>query len=135
MSRAFFDTNILVYAFADDSRSALAKELLQTGGIITVQSLNELANVLRRKHLLDWPNVRSHLQAVRMQCHGLVILDETIHDHGLTIAQRHNLSIYDSMILAAALAAECDTLYSEDMQHGLLIDERLRIVNPFAVSA
>jgi predicted nucleic acid-binding protein len=54
-----------------------------------------------------------------------------VHESGLTLAERYNLSVYDAMIAASALAAECETLWSEDMQHGMVIDSRLRIVNPF----
>ncbi|MDB5654248.1 MAG: hypothetical protein JWQ94_1861 [Tardiphaga sp.] len=55
-----------------------------------------------------------------------------IHQSGLRLAERYGFSIYDSFIVAAALAADCDTLWSEDMQHGMLIDARLRIANPFS---
>ena len=55
-----------------------------------------------------------------------------LHDRGLELADRWELSVYDSMIVAAALHAGCDTLYSEDMRHGLVIDGRLTITNPFA---
>lgn len=55
-----------------------------------------------------------------------------IHESGLRLAERHGFSIYDSFIVAAALAADCDTLWSEDMQDGMLVEGRLRIVNPFA---
>jgi predicted nucleic acid-binding protein len=54
-----------------------------------------------------------------------------IHETGLTLAGRYGLSIHDAMIAAAAIHAGCDTLWSEDMQHGMAIDEGLRIVNPF----
>jgi len=55
-----------------------------------------------------------------------------VHETGLALAERHMLSIYDAMIAAAALHAHCDTLWSEDMQDGMVIEERLRVVNPFA---
>ncbi len=54
-----------------------------------------------------------------------------IHDTGLALAERYGLSIYDAMIAASALHAECDTLWSEDMHDGMVIQERLRITNPF----
>ena len=57
-----------------------------------------------------------------------------IHETGLTLAERYGFSIYDAMIAAAAIHAGCDTLWSEDMQHGMAIDEGLRIVNPFRVA-
>ena len=51
---------------------------------------------------------------------------------GLALAERYGLSIYDSMIAASALEAGCDTLWSEDMQDGMVLDGQVRIVNPFA---
>ena len=56
------------------------------------------------------------------------------HETGLTLAERYNLSIYDAMIAASALHSGCDTLWSEDMQHDMALDEGLHIVNPFRVA-
>jgi predicted nucleic acid-binding protein len=53
------------------------------------------------------------------------------HEAGLALAERYGLSTYDAMIAAAALQVDCDTLWSEDMQQGMVLDDRLRIVNPF----
>ena len=63
---------------------------------------------------------------------SVMSIDMATHERGLEIAKKYGFSIYDSMIVATALQGECDTLYSEDMQDGLLIEGRLRIVNPFA---
>ncbi len=56
------------------------------------------------------------------------------HETGLALAERYSLSIYDAMIAASAFHADCDTLWSEDMQHGMVLDDRLRIANPFLVA-
>ena len=94
--------------------------------------MNELANVLRKKLKWEWPRIREAIETVTDRCSTLVILDLDLHHLGLRLAERYRLSVYDAMIAAAALTAECDTLYSEDMHDGLLIDGRVRIVNPFA---
>jgi predicted nucleic acid-binding protein len=57
-----------------------------------------------------------------------------IHETGLRLAERYGFSTYDAMIAASALHAGCDTLWSEDMQHGMALNEGLRIVNPFLVT-
>lgn len=129
---AFFDSNILVYAFGNEPRTATSYELLQQGGAVSTQSLNELANVLRKKLKWEWPRIREAIETVTDRCSTLVILDLDLHHLGLRLAERYRLSVYDAMIAAAALTAECDTLYSEDMHDGLVIDGRVRIVNPFA---
>jgi predicted nucleic acid-binding protein len=132
VTRVFLDTNILVYALDEDSRSGIASRLLEDGGAISVQSLNELANVLRRKRLWTWDQVARAIEAVTFRCPAIVALTPDLHRLGLRLAEQYSLSIYDAMIAAAALAAGCDKLYSEDMHDGLTVDGRLRIVNPFA---
>jgi len=95
-----------------------------------VQVLNELANVALRKLSMPWPEINEVLSLVRSVCPVEPLTVET-HDGGRRVAERYQLSVYDSMIVAAALIAGCNTLYSEDMQDGLLIDKQLHILNPF----
>lgn len=74
------------------------------------------------------------LALIRSVCSVVPLTIET-HDRGRGIAERYGMSVYDAMIAAAALLGECKILYSEDMQDGLLIDQQLRICNPFTVQA
>lgn len=131
MNGAFFDTNILVYALGVDDKAIRAQSLLADGGIISVQSLNEFATVTRRKLRYEWPAIHDALAALRVLCPHIVPLTDAIHRDGLRIAERYRLSIYDSMIAAAALSAGCDRLWSEDLHHGLVIDGRMEVCNPF----
>ena len=127
----FFDSNILLYvAGSDAAKAAQAATLIAEGGTISIQVLNEITNVARRKMLLSWNEVHPMLDAFRGLL-DVVPLTIEIHESGLSIAERYKLSTYDAMIVAAAVDAGCTTLWSEDMQHGLLIDERVRIRNPF----
>ena len=129
--RAFLDTNILVYAsLIGDPKAAMGKALRDKGGIISVQVLNELANVLIRKAKWPWNDVRESLTLTRSLLE-VVPLTEIIHETGLRLAERYRLSIYDAMIVAAALESGCDVLWSEDMQSGMVVESRLRIRNPF----
>lgn len=132
MSRAFFDSNVLLYGYAfADPRSTRAQAILEKGGAISVQCLNEFASVARRKLDMRFDHIGEALSIVTALCHPVVPIDIDLHRLGIMIANEKRLSVYDGMIVAAALTADCDTLYSEDMQHGLVIDGRLRIVNPF----
>lgn len=127
----FFDTNIVLYLLsADDVKADRAEKLLSQGGHISVQVLNEFASIATRKLKMTHAEVQEVLIPVRAICHVNPLTEET-HDLGLRIAERYQVSIYDAMILASALAAGCRTLFSEDMQDGQLIDRRLRICNPF----
>jgi predicted nucleic acid-binding protein len=131
MPVSFFDTNILVYlASGDASKADRAEATIAGGGSISVQVLNELANVSRRKMQMSWDDTHAFLNMLRglLTVHPLTI---GTHETGLRLAERYSLSTYDSMIAASALHAGCDTLWSEDMQHGMKLDEGLRIANPF----
>lgn len=127
----FVDTNVLVYLIASDAAKADSAERLLAGRIvISVQVLNEFANVARRKHALQWPQLRQVLGDIR---HFADVRPLTLasHELGLELAERYQLSPYDALIAAAALEAGCDTLMSEDFQTGQVLDGRLTIRNPF----
>ncbi|MEO8409536.1 MAG: PIN domain-containing protein [Propionivibrio sp.] len=120
MKRAdrFIDTNVLLYLLsADDDKADRAEQVLATGGVISVQVLNEFASVATRKLGMTIGEIREVLAAIRGVC-KVVALTEATHDKGLEIAERHGLTIYDSMIAAAALLAGRTVLLSEDMQDG-----------------
>ena len=121
----FFDTNVLLYLLSADSAKAdRAEELLASGGRISVQVLNEFVAVATRKLRMPLAEVREVLDSIRAVCAVEPLSIET-HDRALDIAQRYGLSIYDALIVSAALLAACNTLHSEDMQDGLVIDRRL----------
>jgi predicted nucleic acid-binding protein len=131
MAANFFDTNVLLYLASSDTEKAdRAEQALASGGVISVQVLNELANVARKKMSLSWPEIRGFLSTIRgvLTVHPLTV---EIHEAGMRLAEQHKLSVYDAMIAAAALDAGCDELWSEDLQHDAIIDGRLRIRNPF----
>jgi predicted nucleic acid-binding protein len=131
MSGSFLDTNVLVYlAQSDTDKAQRVEQLLTLEPVVSVQVLNELANVLRRKAAFSWSETRGFLTIVRDLTTVVPLTTET-HELGLAIAERFMLSIYDAMIAAAAQAAECDALWSEDMQHGLRLESGLEIRNPF----
>ncbi len=131
MSGSFFDANVILYDVSLDlKKAARARVLLDAGGTISVQVLNEVANVARKKMKLTWAEAHMVLHAVRSLLR-VDMLTVEIHEKGLELAERYKLSIYDGMIAASALSAECDVLWSEDMHDGLLIDGKLRVTNPF----
>jgi predicted nucleic acid-binding protein len=131
MPANFLDSNVILYLASEEQVKAdRAEELMARGGTISVQVLNEVANVARRKMGISWAETRNFLTTIRelLQIEPMTI--ET-HDAGMELAEQYGLSVYDGMIVAAALLAECQTLFSEDLQHGLLIRRRLRVANPF----
>jgi predicted nucleic acid-binding protein len=131
MAGEFLDSNVLVYAFTDDARAATAQALLDRGCTISIQGLNEFANVARRKLGKSWPEIRDDLAAIRTVCATVVPIDLDTHEAALRLAERHGFAMFDALMVATASKAGCTTLWSEDMQDGMLIDGKLRIVNPF----
>lgn len=134
MGGRFVDTNVLLYLASGDARKAdLAEAIVAQGGTISVQILNEIANVLRGKMQMSWSDTRLFLDMIRALLTVEPVTAAT-HAKGLAVSELYGLSIYDAMVVAAALIANCDTLVSEDIRDGLVIDDRLRIVNPFGQS-
>jgi predicted nucleic acid-binding protein len=131
MPSDFLDSNILVYAFTTDPRAATAQALLERGCIISVQGLNEFTNVARRKLGMPWDEVRDALSAILAVCRTIIPIDVETHADALRIAERYGCAIFDELMVASAVRADCSILWSEDMQDGLVIDKRLRVVNPF----
>ena len=125
------DTNIAVYALSDGPKCDIALLMLEAGPSISVQLLNEFANVSLRKRQLPWEEIDELLAIINNLAANIRPINVELHRSGLEIAKRYKLSIYDSLIIAAALLDDCQTLYTEDMQHGLVIDGRLTITNPF----
>lgn len=131
MAERFFDTNVLLYLLSGDStRADRAEAALATGGVVSVQVLNEFASVAMRKVRMPLAEIREVLATVRALC-KIVPVTEAMHDKGLEIADRYGLAIYDAMIVASALIAGCKILLSEDMQDGQVFDGALKIRNPF----
>lgn len=126
------DTNVLIYAFTTDPRSETAEQLLAKGCSISVQGLNEFANVAHRKLGMSWAEIGDAIAIIRTLCSRVLPLDAEIHTEALRLAEQNRLSFYDALVVATALRAGCTVLWSEDMQHGRVIEDRLRIVNPFA---
>ena len=128
---AFFDTSVLLYLLSRDAAKADRVEaLLAERGMISVQVLNEFAAVAIRKLKMPLPEVREVLDTIRAVCEVEPVTVET-HDRALTIVERYGFSLYDSLLIAAALIADSKRLYCEDLQHNQLIDRQLRVVNPF----
>jgi len=129
------DTNVAVYAFSKDQRRLIAMRLLDAGPRISIQLLNEFASVSVRKRKLEWPEIEESLDIVTHLASSMRPVNYDVHDLARIVAQRYKINFYDALIIAAALLDECETLFSEDMQHGLIIDGRLTIRNPFLEAA
>ena len=128
----FFDTNVLLYVLSADTQKAdVAERLLAQGGATSVQALNEFTNVSSRKFCMPLADVREALAVLR-RCLTVVPVTQEVHALGLDLLERYRFSVYDSMIVAAALISECTVLWTQDLQSGLKVDRRLELRNPFS---
>jgi predicted nucleic acid-binding protein len=131
-AKRFFDTNVLIYAFAnEDRKSAIAEDLLREGGTISVQVLNEFANVSRKKLKLQWSEISARLFVVAALFDSPLPITQAIHESSVTLAAKHKIAFYDAVLVASAQSAKCTVLISEDLQHGAKFGD-VTIQNPFA---
>lgn len=135
--RIFIDTNVLVYIHLFDEESQDKRKALQNllhrridaELIINVQVINEFYNVLLRKNIEDnvmQEKIHSQLEI----CSASELSLKTVFS-AWKLREKYKYSYWDSLILASALENSCSILYSEDMQHGQVIEDSLKIINPF----
>ncbi len=130
----FADTNVVLYALAcEEPKRTIARKVLGRSPIVSVQVLSEASNTLYRKYGIPRSEIVKQLGEIAVIVDKVVPIDETTLRLGWNLWQRSQFSWYDSLIIASALTSDCHVLYSEDFQHGQVIDERLRILNPFLV--
>lgn len=148
MSAKFFlDTNTLIYilegrALAEGAQLTAAESeanrkgdvtlrLLENDGLtLGIQVFNELCSVaLRRK--FDWNKTREMLNTLEALCQQVLPLTLATHKRALFLHQKYRFGFYDALMLAAALEAGCSTFYSEDMQDGQIVEQKMAIKNPF----
>ena len=129
--KPFFDTNVLIYSSVrGDPRCEISRSLLASGGVVSVNILNEFVAVARRKLDLPWPDVREALRNFYVLLGEPVPITFGTHRIALEIAERYQYRIFDALVIAAAVEASCIVIYSEDMQSGHNI-QGLTIRNPF----
>jgi predicted nucleic acid-binding protein len=129
--KIFFDTNTLLYLLSSDTKKAdWVSKNLQQSNVISVQVLNEFTSASIRKVKISNSELDEFLDLFT-STFNVRSLDIDTFETGLIVSRRYGYHHYDSMIIAAALQAGCEKLYSEDMQHRQIIDKRLQIVNPF----
>ncbi|GIX47879.1 MAG: twitching motility protein PilT [Candidatus Tectimicrobiota bacterium] len=134
----FFDTNIWLYAFIEagdgtdeTTKSAIARTLIQNSEpVISTQIINEVCvNLLRRANFTE--EQISRLIESFYEKYQVIEQTKPVLLLASQLRQRYSLSFWDSTVVAAALSAGGSVLYSEDMQHGLAIEQQLQIRNPF----
>ena len=125
------DTNVLIYLEGNDiSKRKIAEVLLSYDPVIPAQVISEFINVTRR--LRKIPKHQLIVEASDLFRHCLIApLEHSTLELAKSLINKYDFQIFDSIIVASALEANCDTLYSEDMQHSLIVYQQMKIINPF----
>jgi predicted nucleic acid-binding protein len=136
-SRCFIDSNIWIYASTQsvdnpvDTRHSVARDLIsQVNPCLSVQVVNEVTSNLIRKFKFNESEIRNLIQSFYSDYTVFGIDGETL-TQGSILRESYKISFWDSLVISSALQNQCSILYTEDMQHGLVISQTLTIVNPF----
>ena len=130
--RIALDTNILVYLHsnAEFEKREIASNLFDLYPIISTQVLSEYLNVIKRK--LNLP--QEEIMDICMQNMELCILQPVTLNtlkYARSLIDSYDFQLFDSIVIASALEANCHILYSEDLHHGLVVENCIKIINPF----
>ncbi len=130
--KSFVDSNIFLYAFSDKNidKQIIASHLIQNTITISTQVVNEVSSNMIKKLKFDNREIQAFIESCYSR-YTLVNFSQEVFVIGCRLREKYSLSYYDSLIVSSALSSQSNTLYSEDMQHQLLIDNQLTIINPF----
>lgn len=137
--RCFVDSNIWIYAVTQSGsippnpRHEAAKVLIRTiQPYISVQVINEVSYNLVKKFKFTESDIQTLVKSFYRTYTVCPIMDEVLLLEASSIRQRYNISFWDSMLVSTAIQSQCSIFYTEDMRHGLIVNDVLTIVNPFA---
>jgi len=140
-SKIFIDSNIWIYAFLESEKERAKQQhilsLLEnipsvSTVFVSVQVINEFHWILSRKYGIDDVTIKAKVTKGIAAVANIAPLDFKVYQDAYRIRGKYNVSFWDSLIVASALNNGCTILYSEDMQHGLMIDSKLKVINPFS---
>ncbi|MGD2091119.1 MAG: PIN domain-containing protein [Candidatus Aminicenantes bacterium] len=131
----FVDSNIWLYSFIDSyqEKYEISKNLIKSKEekiILSIQVVNEVCFNLLKKANFNESQIQELIDNF-FNRYRFSRFDKDLLKKGSKLRERYSLSFWDSLILSAALFSNCHTIYSEDMQHNLLIENKLKIINPF----
>ena len=128
---SFIDTNILIYLLSLDSKKKdIARTFLSNHNLISTQVVNEYCNICLKKFNLSTSDTQETLISITQRVQVCNIDLDTIF-LALKIKHKYKYQYYDSLIIASAIENKCSILYSEDLQHNQIVDNKLKILNPF----
>ncbi|MCL1836633.1 MAG: PIN domain-containing protein [Treponema sp.] len=132
MSKIALDSNILIYNHSLDHEK---KRLIAIGffnemPVVSSQVISEYLNVMRKKFKVEKNELMQICSSWLEKCTVQPVVSSTI-KHAQNLVAKYDFQLFDGIVVAAALEANCDILYSEDMHDGLVVEKTLTIINPF----
>lgn len=131
-SKYAIDTNVLIYLYdgSDERKRKISESLFDEIPLIPSQVVSEFLNVTKR--LLKLPKIELLTKAnILFSKTEIASLNQEVLEKAKDLIIKYDFQLYDSLVVAGALLADCSILYSEDLHHNLLVEKRLRIINPF----
>jgi len=129
----FVDSNIFLYAFTeidDKSKHEIASDIILKDINISTQVINEVSSNMIRKLKFSNSEVREFVESCYYR-YNIINFSKELFVEASKVRDKYNISYYDSLIVSAGLKSNATILYSEDMQHNLVINKKLTIINPF----
>lgn len=131
MNNIFLDSNVVLYLLdVDQQKRSVSENLLLKRPFISAQVLTETANVCKRRFNYSKPQILNLWSDLLADC-SLIQTDDLTFSVAIALSKKYDFQVYDSLIVASALNANCEMLYSEDMQHKMVVEKKLTIINPF----
>jgi predicted nucleic acid-binding protein len=132
MNKAALDTNIIIFSHGSDvpGKQVIARRLLNSAPVISSQVISEYLNVMRRLFKMNKMDLMNLCSRWLENCHVQPVVFSTIY-LARRLIDKYDFQMFDGIVVASALEAKCDILYSEDMQHEQVVDGTLKILNPF----
>jgi predicted nucleic acid-binding protein len=132
-NNVFMDTNILLYAYSDTEieRKETALSLLEQEKVyFSTQVINEFIWIMNRKFNVNMNSLKLISEGI-FEMYKVVLIDKASITTATDISSKYKFSYWDSLMIASAIASNCNILYTEDLQHGQVIENRLTVINPF----
>ena len=132
----FLDTNIILYNYSKDEpkKKEVSQFLLIYNPQISIQVLSEISNVLLRKFKIAHDEVKNTINEIKNTISLCESIDIEIVIKAIEISKKFQYSFYDSQIIASALVTNCDILFSEDLNDGHIINNKLKIIDPYKLN-
>jgi len=132
--KVFLDTNLLIYLYSEseaEKRNAVYRIFDLNHCITSLQVLNEASNIWFKKYGWDGTKIQRHLDNIELLCDNILMIERNTINIALSLKDRYGYSYYDCLVLSSALESNCNIIMTEDMNNGQIINERLKISNPF----